>query len=344
MFSKKINHSKSNIPINKKLSIPFECENRHFLVIGKPGSGKTQLLNRAIEKITERGDKTIIYDLKGDFIAHFYNPKTDIIFNPIDKRSVGWCLFNDVSDLFSLESVCSSLVPQASSDPFWNNAARDVLYSCLFYCLANGLKTNADIHSITIDQTDELIKKFKTVEGCERGIRPLLESKMAASVLSTFSQYVKCFEYLKQSHGDFSIKNWISDENQKGKIFITNYTEISDTLKPILSLFIDIAVNRVLMLPENLSRRIFVFLDEFGTLQRLNNIPNLLKLSRSYGGSAWLGVQDIGQIDAIYGRDLTKTIINSCANNFIYGVAEPQTAELLSRKIGDNETKNINEN
>ena len=62
-----------NIKINKRLSIPFKCENRHFFTIGKPGAGKTQLLCRAIEKVVERNDKAIVYDFKGDYISRFYN-------------------------------------------------------------------------------------------------------------------------------------------------------------------------------------------------------------------------------------------------------------------------------
>ncbi|MBF0208658.1 MAG: type IV secretion system DNA-binding domain-containing protein, partial [Oligoflexia bacterium] len=91
-------------------------------------------------------------------------------------------------------------------------------------------------------------------------------------------------------------------------------------------------------------RRIFFFLDEFGTLQRLNNILNMLKLSRSYGGSVWIGIQDMGQIENIYGRESTKTIMNSCGNTIIFGVDELLTAEYLSKKIGDRERSNIDKN
>lgn len=344
-FSKKIKKNPANIALNEKISIPFPCENRHFFTIGRPGAGKTQLFCQVIDKIVKRNEKAIIYDFKGDYIARFYDPKTDLIFNPFDKRSVGWCIFNEIKTLHNIESICSSLIPANSRvEPFWENAARDVFYSVLLYCMKNGLTQNSDLHQFTIQKKEFFLEKFSQTPGCERGIKPLTEEKMSASVLSTVSQYVKFLEYTKNMKGDFSIKQWVADEEQRGRIFITNYTEVAQGMQPLLSLFIDVFANKTLMLPENLQRRIFFFLDEFGTLQRLNNILNLLKLSRSYGGSIWIGVQDVGQIESVYGTESAETIINSCANSILFGVDGPKTAESLSKKIGERECLNFDEN
>lgn len=344
-FAKKIKVGSNMITLNNHLSIPFDCENRHVFTIGRPGAGKTQLLCRAIEKVIERNDRAIIYDFKGDFISRFYNPSTDMIFNPLDQRSIGWCLFNEIQGQTNIESICASLIPVSNkTETFWENAARDVLYSVLYWCWKNKLTSNKDIYNLTIKNREELLELFSKTAGCERGIKPLEETKVGASVLSTFSQYVKFLEYTKNMNGTFSIKDWITSDSSGGRIFITNFAEISQVMQPLISLFIDIFANRILMLPENIERRIFFFLDEFGTLQKLNNILNMLKLSRSYGGSVWIGIQDAGQIENVYGRESTKTIINSCGNSIIFGVDEPQTADLLSKKIGETERSNIDKN
>ncbi|MCB9061889.1 MAG: type IV secretion system DNA-binding domain-containing protein [Halobacteriovoraceae bacterium] len=121
-FSKKIKKSKQNISLNKLISIPFECENRHFFVIGKQGAGKSQVFSRAIDKIIERKEKSIIYDFKGDYIAKFYNPETDLIFNRHSKFSVlirGWevvkktCLFSHFSAII-VYSLSDSLISESN--------------------------------------------------------------------------------------------------------------------------------------------------------------------------------------------------------------------------------------
>ncbi|MCB9063265.1 MAG: type IV secretion system DNA-binding domain-containing protein [Halobacteriovoraceae bacterium] len=344
-FSKKIKKSKQNISLNKLISIPFECENRHFFVIGKQGAGKSQVFSRAIDKIIERKEKSIIYDFKGDYIAKFYNPETDLIFNPLDERSLGWCLFNEIKTKVDIENISYSYIPPSNAkDPFWDDGARDIFYSVLYYCWKNDRKTNKDVFEISKLPPLKMVKLFSSTEGCERGIPPLLEPKVAASIRSVFFQKVKSLEYAQEEHGNFSIKKWIEDETFRGRIFIVGQSETKDIIAPLFTLFLDIAAKKFFMLPENLQRRLFFFIDEFGTLKRMNNIPDLLKLSRSYGGSVWLGIQDTGQIKDIYGYETTKTIIGNCANSIILGVEEPDDAEYLSKKISDKKIQTMKEN
>ena len=49
-------------------------------------------------------------------------------------------------------------------------------------------------------------------------------------------------------------------------IFITNYADVKDTLKPILSLFIDLMGRKLLSMADSTQRRVFFLVDEFGTL------------------------------------------------------------------------------
>ncbi|MBF0206918.1 MAG: type IV secretion system DNA-binding domain-containing protein, partial [Oligoflexia bacterium] len=215
-FSKKIKNHKNDIELNRQISIPFNCENRHSFTIGRPGAGKTQLLCKVIEKVVARNEKAIIYDFKGDFVSRFYDPTTDIIFNPLDERSVGWCIFNEIKTVTNIEAICASLIPPApKTEPFWDNAARDVLYSVLYYCWTNKLLINKELFETAINNRDTLLEKFSKTPGCERGVRPLEETKVGASVLSTFSTYVKFLEYTKNMAGDFSIKDWVTDENKR---------------------------------------------------------------------------------------------------------------------------------
>lgn len=88
----------------------------------------------------------------------------------------------------------------------------------------------------------------------------------------------------------FSIRGWLQND-KPGFIFVTNQSDVKDTLKPILSLFIDFLGKKLLSLPDDLQRRVFFLLDEFGTLQRLSSIKELLITSRSKGGSCWIGMR-----------------------------------------------------
>jgi type IV conjugative transfer system coupling protein TraD len=322
-----------------EVKMPVTAEPKHCFVVGRPGVGKTVFISQTIEKLKKRKDKGVIYDFKGDYLSKFYDPASDIIFNPLDLRCRGWNIFNEVSTVMDIDAIAHSLIPQAySQEPFWNDAARDVFSGILHYLYQNNLRSNRDIWSAVTAPGKEITEWLKSIPGGQRGHRYIEDasSKQAMSVFSVMMQYVKAFEFMAMADGDFSIRHWLEDE-QRGFIFVTNYSDVKDTLKPILSLFIDLMGRKLLSMPDNPERRIFFMLDEFGTLQRLSTIVNLLTLSRSKGGSAWLGIQDIGQIDKIYTKELRQTIVNACGSNLIYSVSDPETADFFSRKLGETE-------
>jgi len=149
-------------------------------------------------------------------------------------------------------------------------------------------------------------------------------------------QYAQAFQFMNDSPESISLIDWLKSKDA-GFIFVTNQADIQDTLRPILSLFIDYLGKKLLSLPDDLNRRVFFILDEFGSLQRLSSIKELLTVSRSKGGSCWIGIQDMGQLRKLYSPDIANTIVNACGTSVMFAVADPDTAQYLVRKIGDTE-------
>lgn len=315
---------------------PRSAEVKHALILGRPGAGKTVLLSRILEQLINRGEKGIIYDFKGDYVERFYNPERDLLFNPVDQRCVAWNLFSEMKVFTDIDAIAHSLIPAAqTADSFWNEGARDVFAGLLHSLYHRKLRTHADIWKGVSATSKDISGWLKGMPGSERGYRYLEDpaSKQALSILAVMMQYVKCFELLSKIEGDFNIGEWL--EKGKGWIFVTSNSETADTLRPMLSLFIDLLGRRVLSFPDDYYRRIFFILDEFGTLQPLPTIVQLLTLSRSKGGSVWVGIQDLGQIDKIYGEPTRQAIVNACGTAATFSVADPKTAKFLSTKIGE---------
>ncbi|MBI3578865.1 MAG: type IV secretion system DNA-binding domain-containing protein, partial [Ignavibacteriales bacterium] len=205
-------------------------------------------------------------------------------------------------------------------------------------------KKNADIWAAVTAPGNVIAGRLRQTKGGERGYRYIEDasSKQAMSVFSVLMQYVKATEFMTEADGDFSVGRWLEDK-KPGFIFITNYSSVRDTLRPILSLFIDLMGRRLLSMSEDYNRRVFFMLDEFGTLQRLSTIVELLTLSRSKGGAVFLGIQDVGQIDKIYRHETRQSIVNACGTNVIFSVGDPDTARFLSDKVGDTEVLSTDE-
>lgn len=331
------------LPIGE-VKMPVSAEVKHTLIIGRPGVGKTVCMSAILDKINERGDRAIIHDFKGDYLQKFYRPDKDIIFNPFDVRSHYWNFFDEIETPMDVDAVGYALIPDAKGagmDPFWNNAARDVFNGVVNHLIQHDKRTYSDLHRLVTSPSDSIGDALKYTLGSEAGATAIAdpESKQTGSIMSVMTQYTKIFAYMRETHGvenkkRFVINDWLNDENG-GNIYITNYSTMQDTLAPILTLMIDLMGRKLLSLPDSSTRRIFFMLDEFGALQKMQTITRLLTLARSKGGGVFLGIQDLGQIDKIYGREHKQTIVNACGSSVVFSVADSDTAETLSKKYGE---------
>jgi type IV secretory pathway TraG/TraD family ATPase VirD4 len=323
------------------IKMPVLLENRHTIIIGKPGSGKTQCTRAIVKRWYELGRKGIIYDNKGEYFAEFFNPETDLLFNPLDERSLGWNLFNELESYPDVDAVAASLIPPpiAATDPFWNDAARGVFSGILQYLYQNDMRNNAMLWNMLTTDANVIAQKLKITRGGEAGYRYITQnaenSRQAESVLAVMMQFTKCFEYMAANEGRFQINDWLY--NGSGMIYITNYEDIEETLRPILSLFVDLAGRKILSMPDDLNRRIFIGLDEFGSLQRLSTIVKLLTRGRSKGACVFIGIQDDGQTEKIYTPQIRKSIDNACGSRITFALTG-ETAEKEARyNIGETE-------
>ena len=143
------------------VKMPVDAESKHLVVVGKTGCGKTNSINQIIERIRDRGERGIIYDSKGDYLSSFYDPRTDLIFNPLDRRTLKWSLFNDIRIRPDIDAVANSQIPPPSDReiPFWRNSARGIFAGCLHFLKNEANTTNRDIWEL-LKADDEIIAGF----------------------------------------------------------------------------------------------------------------------------------------------------------------------------------------
>ena len=118
---------------------------------------------------------------------------------------------------------------------------------------------------------------------------------------------------------------------------------IQETIRPFLTLFVDFSTKTLCSMDDDLDRRLFFILDEFGQLSKIGSIIQLLTQSRSKGGATYILIQDVAQISSIYGKDGSTSIVNSCGNTISFAVSDEATADFISKKIGSMEIKRSEE-
>jgi type IV secretory pathway TraG/TraD family ATPase VirD4 len=335
-----LSKEKTSIPI-ADIKTPVDDETKHFFIVGRTGSGKTQTLKRIVTHLQTIGSKIILYDNKGDYIPTNYKKERDIIFNPIDERSARWTIFNDCTSKMDIEQViCHGMIPGSggSRDPFWANASREVFRGILYYCYRNKMYSNAKIWDVLSSGSSKIVKILNTIPEGRTGREMILDSssKQTQGIMAMLLQYTAILELMATEDGGFSIRKWLHDP-QPGTLFLVNHSKSKDVLKPILTLLLEMASHEVLSMPDDYKRRIYYFLDEFGSLNNMSSIIELLTRARSKGASVWIGTQEIGQIEKVYGKESRQSIVNGCASKLILSIAEPETAKYFSDAIGQTE-------
>lgn len=330
-----------SIPISDSIKIPRDYETRHFFIGGASGTGKTNLISMVIQHLKQRDEKVIVYDAKdGEFVAKFFNPRTDLIFNPFDTRSLHWNVFDMISNDSDFDSLAASVVPRTFiKDMFFVNAARSVLAGILRYCYRNEMRTNDDVWKILCMSIPELHRVLLSIASEAAVFIENHESGQTQSVISSLMQYARIFRYMvnPRSKPSFSVRDWLMDGNSKGTIFLTSNTKQRESLRGILSLFINSLANEILSLRDDPERRVFLIVDEFGTLHTMDSIKDLLALGRSKGCSFWIGIQEKSQLDEIYSRNIANTIINQCNNYVVFRMNDSDSAEYFSKLFGEKE-------
>ena len=83
--------------LNKKLHVPLNKENPHFLIMGHNSTGKTQLIIQLLLQIEARNELAIVHDPAREYTPPFYKPQRgDVILNPCDQRMPFWSIGDEV--------------------------------------------------------------------------------------------------------------------------------------------------------------------------------------------------------------------------------------------------------
>src|SRR5438046_6489502 len=79
-------------PRSYLLRVPRVEENEGLLLLGDPGTGKSQIIHQLLEQIARRRapEAVVCYDPAGEFIESHFDPSADIVLNPLDARSPYW--------------------------------------------------------------------------------------------------------------------------------------------------------------------------------------------------------------------------------------------------------------
>ena len=282
--------------------------------------------------------------------------------------------------------IASAFIPEnkSGSDPFWIKSAKRVFSAFAQKIKAeNPNITNQEFVDALMRTNYKQIAQFLAQTEAS-SLVSVDSEKTSLGILAILASYVASIKYLRddnpknpnqESQEKFSIRNWVesigsqnstnfsnsssysnsnspnssnSNKLANGFLFISSKGDQHESLKPLISTWLDIAIKSLLSVEQNQPksqepRRIWIIIDEVASLQALPSILDGLAQSRQFGGAFVLSLHSVSQLKSIYGKDITDTITSLCRNKIFFAVPDNETAEFCSTNLGFQEVEEVKE-
>lgn len=335
---------------------PIQAANKHIVFVAATGGGKTVSFRLLMQDILpqigrhedEGGWRAVVYDAKEDLLGQLRGIGLDvpiIVGNMFDQRSSAWAIAQDTTSPSAAQEVATILIPQEphSAQPFFSDAARDLLYGTLiaFHQIAPGAWTLR--HAALVMRSEELLRQHL---GRCRETRHLArlylkeDGKMLLSIMATIASKMRPYEIVaalwdqaEQEGRTFSLREFVEQE----RILVLGCHEEDRSA-------VD-AMNRVLFARlaelligqrESKTRRTFVFLDEVREAGQLDKLGSVALRGRSKGVACVLGLQSKAGLNFIWGEEVADEIIGQCGFKGIFKL-DGADAEWAARQFGAEE-------
>lgn len=330
----------ANIPL------PEDLLPRNILCVGSSGTGKSQVIFPMFEDARRWGKKAIVYDKTGEYVQKFFRPGIDIILNPVDARCADWSIFSDLRKVTDPAMISRFFVPEnkKSSDPVWDNAAR-MLLEDVIQIVARRRGTMEDVREIiTQYPLDDLSVLLVKHGAASVGVINPKNERGSESVRLTLSAQpaIRFFTFFNTKATTFSIRDFVRREDDACLFLVSNSTQ-HESIKPFISAWVELALAEAMTMPPTDQIRMCFFLDELASLSKLNALEIALTEARKYGIVSIVGIQNLSQMDEIYGQDLTRVMVANLQNKFILRTEEESSAKRLSDTLGKEEVEEVNE-
>ncbi len=332
---------------------------RHPLVIGPTRSGKGR--GFVIPNLLAWEGSTITVDIKqenfqetaaarraaGDEVFMFApgSPRSHC-YNPLEFVRDG------PSRITDLTNVAHFLIPDPKhGESIWSQKARDLFVGVLGYVLESNQIPDADR---TIRTALRVLSTGRDVGALLTAIVKAEGSELSSFVVGRFNQIIAEPGDTRGSvlanlttalapwdnpliaavtaHSDFDIREL---RRKRMSIYIGPAPSDLTSYRSLIRLLVQqIYDSMTREMPAKGDHHVLVMLDEFRQLQRMDAIVEQIPLSAGYGFRMAAILQNISQLDEIYGRAARESIVANCALKIFVGVDDLATANYVSDQLG----------
>lgn len=301
-----------------KVSIPLKTMNRHGLIAGATGSGKTKTLQILAEQLSAKGVPVLLMDIKGDLSGiAAKGSDDDKLYERAEKIDIPYTPRHNTVEFLTLSeekgarlrSTVLEFGPVLFSKILGLNDTQSSVMAVVFkYCEDNGLLLLdlADVKKVLNYFTNEGKDELKADYG---NISPMTTGTILRKVIELEQQGAAAFF----GERSFEVQDLCRlDDDGHGIVSIVRLTDIQDRPQLFSTFMLQLLAEIYATFPEagDLAKpKLCVFIDEahlvFNEASKalLNQIESIIKLIRSKGVGIYFCTQNPQDIpDAVLGQ------------------------------------------
>ncbi|EJL3225215.1 type IV conjugative transfer system coupling protein TraD, partial [Salmonella enterica subsp. enterica serovar Kentucky] len=245
------------------LPIIRDSEIQNFCLHGTVGAGKSEVIRRLANYARQRGDMVVIYDRSGEFVKSYYDPSIDKILNPLDARCAAWDLWKECLTQPDFDNTANTLIPMGTKeDPFWQGSGRTIFAEAAYLMRNDPNRSYSKLVDTLLSIKIEKLRTYLRNSPAANLVEEKIE-KTAISIRAVLTNYVKAIRYLQgiEHNGEsFTIRDWmrgVREDQKNGWLFISSNADTHASLKPVISMWLSIAIRGLLAMGENRNRRVW---------------------------------------------------------------------------------------
>ncbi len=346
----------------KYLSVPVRETERHALVCGPTGSGKSTsiFIPNLIERtdtcaiVTEAAPKGVLPHLFRTTAAHRQEHGHQIYyFNPADPRSHRinpLDLVERVSDAQDLSDILirNTTLNTHTGDQVWENAERQLLTALIMIAVHDrATATMANIRKMLVGGQKKLRDHIhKGPQGKARDEALALMSLSTEGFLNSVmvGLLVRLSPFLTPSVAALTSSTTV-DLKQLPEQLFTFYLAVpagNRQIKPVAAMILNFLIDLVLQTlekREHFPRPLMMLLDELTNFGYVPDLPTHLTIMRHARIPLVLGFQDTEQLMKVYGQQDGKIIFRQPATRIFFRPNDEETARGISNQLGQGTKK-----
>src|SRR5438094_3703595 len=301
------------------------------------GTGKSVLTRRILLEVERRGETAIVYDPALEYTPQFLNlDRGDLVLNPLDQRMPYWTPGNELRQEAEALTLATSLFhDRFNENPFFVEGPRKIFAHLLTFHPTPQELVWWMSHPEEID---------RRVEGTEFAAMIDPQSPPQRSgVLGSLNMVADALKLLpteNETSQVWSALEWSKD--RRGWLFLTSTPETRKRLLPLISLWLDTLVLRLMNQGQASPRPVWFVLDELASLQQLPQLHTAVTENRKSNNPIVLGFQGRSQLETRYGHE-AEAMLSQPATKIFLRTSEPRAARWISDTIGEVEIERLRE-